>query len=86
MTKMLTGLSMHVSPGRVVVKGREVEARGGAVVIGVDRWGTFRLSNVEASLSWWRRALVNLAYWHFTPKRATEPTSIYDDDWPDDEA
>ena len=79
--KHILGFNMNISPGRVIVKGKEVQAQSAILSIGIDQWGSYRLSSVEASLSWWRRALVNLAYWHRTPKPAPVDNRIYYDEY-----
>ena len=82
MDKHITGMSMNVSPGTVVVNGKPVEARSAALTIGIDKYGQWRLSSVEASLSWWRRRLVALAYWHPPKPKAVEPEpTTYEDEW-----
>lgn len=81
MRKDVVGLSLTVAPGEVTIGGKHVEVRPSALAFGIDRWGNWRLSSVEAALPWWRRALVNLAYWHRTPRPPKPDTRTYDDGW-----
>lgn len=79
MGKTVVGLSLNVSAGRVIVNGKQVEARSSALAFGIDRWGTWRLTSIESGLSWWRRALINLAYWHPASRSEPIPETTYAD-------